>query len=177
MAWCLIMHRDNFTITSKIRGPSDGCHRNSNGHFLENGYHQENYSTHSRGPRTKWRFCLNWLHQADKFIFVRHQQPPVVYSAIMELLSKATQLKITLNVKYVQCIFTNYYYYYYLPVTVAAWSKAWTVFARSDAGIVDLNPTQGMDVCVRLFCVCVILCLGSGLATGWSLVQGVLPSV
>jgi hypothetical protein len=28
-----------------------------------------------------------------------------------------------------------------------------------------------------LFCVCVVLCLGRGLATSWSLVQGVLPSV
>jgi hypothetical protein len=34
-----------------------------------------------------------------------------------------------------------------------------------------------MDVCVRLFCVCVILCAGSGFATGWSPVQGVLPTV
>jgi hypothetical protein len=32
-------------------------------------------------------------------------------------------------------------------------------------------------VCMRLFCVCVVLCLGSGLATGWSLVEGVLSSV
>jgi hypothetical protein len=30
-----------------------------------------------------------------------------------------------------------------------------------------------MDVCVRLFYVCV----GSGFATGWSPVQGVLPTV
>jgi hypothetical protein len=30
---------------------------------------------------------------------------------------------------------------------------------------------------VRLFCVCVILCVGSGLATGWSPVQGILPTV
>jgi hypothetical protein len=29
---------------------------------------------------------------------------------------------------------------------------------------------------VRLFCVCVVLCVGSGLATGSSPVQGVLPS-
>jgi hypothetical protein len=28
-----------------------------------------------------------------------------------------------------------------------------------------------------LFCVCAVLCLGSGLATGWSHVQGVLPIV
>jgi hypothetical protein len=51
------------------------------------------------------------------------------------------------------------------------------VFARSNAGIVDSNPTQGMDVYVRLFCVCIVLCVGSGLATGWSPVQGVLPTV
>jgi hypothetical protein len=33
-----------------------------------------------------------------------------------------------------------------VPITVAARSKAWTVFARSDAGIVGSNPAQGMDV-------------------------------
>jgi hypothetical protein len=38
--------------------------------------------------------------------------------------------------------------------------------ARSNAGIVGSNHTQGMDVCVRLFCVCVVLCVGGGLATG-----------
>jgi hypothetical protein len=32
-------------------------------------------------------------------------------------------------------------------------------------------------VCVCSFCDCVVLCLGRGLATSWSLVQGVLPSV
>jgi hypothetical protein len=32
-------------------------------------------------------------------------------------------------------------------------------------------------VCMHLFCVSVVLCFGSGLATGWSLVQGVLLSV
>jgi hypothetical protein len=34
-----------------------------------------------------------------------------------------------------------------------------------------------MDICLRLFCVCVVLYLGSGLATGWSPVRGVLPTV
>jgi hypothetical protein len=59
------------------------------------------------------------------------------------------------------------------PMTVAARSKVWTVFARSNAGIVGSNPTQDMDVCVRLrlFRVCVILCVNSGLAMGWSPVQ------
>jgi hypothetical protein len=28
-----------------------------------------------------------------------------------------------------------------------------------------------MDVCVRLFCICVVLCTGSGPVTGWSPVQ------
>jgi hypothetical protein len=63
------------------------------------------------------------------------------------------------------------------PITVAARSKAWIVFARSNAGIVGSNPSQDMNVCLRLFCVCVILCVGIGLATGWSPVQGVLPTV
>jgi hypothetical protein len=60
---------------------------------------------------------------------------------------------------------------------VAARSKAWTVFARSNTGIVGSNLTHGMDVCVRLFCVCVVLYVGSDPATGWSSVQGVLSTV
>jgi hypothetical protein len=60
---------------------------------------------------------------------------------------------------------------------LAARSEAWTVFARSNAGIVGSNPTQGMDVCVYVYSVFVILPVGSGLATGWMPVQGVLPTV
>jgi hypothetical protein len=56
-------------------------------------------------------------------------------------------------------------------LTVDAWSKAWTVFARPNTGIVGWNPTRDMDVCVRSFCV------DRGLATGWSPVQRVLPSM
>jgi hypothetical protein len=52
-----------------------------------------------------------------------------------------------------------------------------TVFALSNAGFVGSNRSQDMDVCVFLFCVCVVLCLGSGLATGWYPVQRVLPTV
>jgi hypothetical protein len=33
------------------------------------------------------------------------------------------------------------------------------------------------DVCVLLFCVCVVMCVGSGLATDLSPVQGVLATV
>jgi hypothetical protein len=45
---------------------------------------------------------------------------------------------------------------------MAARSKAWIVFPRSNAGIVGSNPTSVMDVCVYS-----VLVLGSGLATGW----------
>jgi hypothetical protein len=53
-----------------------------------------------------------------------------------------------------------------LPITVAPRSKASNVFALTNAGITGSNRTQGMDVCLRLFCVCAVLCVGSGLATG-----------
>jgi hypothetical protein len=40
------------------------------------------------------------------------------------------------------------------------------------------NSTKRMDVwCVCVYSVCVVLCLGRGLETSWSPVQGVLPSV
>jgi hypothetical protein len=42
---------------------------------------------------------------------------------------------------------------------VAARSKAWTVFARLNTGIMGSNPTWGIDVCVRLFYVCAVLCV------------------
>jgi hypothetical protein len=61
------------------------------------------------------------------------------------------------------------------PITVAAQSKAWNVFARSNTGIVGSNPNQGMDVCV--YSVFTLPCVDSGFATGWSPVQGVVPSV
>jgi hypothetical protein len=50
------------------------------------------------------------------------------------------------------------------PITVAAWSKAWTVFACTNTGVVGVNPTRGMNICVHLFYVCVVL-------------SGVLPTV
>jgi hypothetical protein len=39
---------------------------------------------------------------------------------------------------------------YELPITVAARSEAWTVFAPSNTGIVGSNPTQDMDIFVHL---------------------------
>jgi hypothetical protein len=39
------------------------------------------------------------------------------------------------------------------PITVAARSRAWAVFARLNIGFVGSSPTPGMDVCVRIFFV------------------------
>jgi hypothetical protein len=46
-----------------------------------------------------------------------------------------------------------------LPITAAARSKAWTVYAHSNAGIVGSYPTQGMDVCVCVYSVFVLFCV------------------
>jgi hypothetical protein len=43
-----------------------------------------------------------------------------------------------------------------VPITVAARSKTWTVFARSNAGVFGSNLTQGMDVCVYIYSVFVL---------------------
>jgi hypothetical protein len=40
----------------------------------------------------------------------------------------------------------------------------------------ESHTRRGCLVCV-FFCVCIVLCLGRGLATSWSPVQGILPSV
>jgi hypothetical protein len=37
------------------------------------------------------------------------------------------------------------------PVTVVTRPSAWNVSARSNTGIVDSNPSRGMDVCPRFF--------------------------
>jgi hypothetical protein len=57
------------------------------------------------------------------------------------------------------------------------WITVAARFAGSNFVVVGWNSTRGMDVYVSLFCVCVVLCVGSGLAEGWSPVQGVLPNV
>jgi hypothetical protein len=50
------------------------------------------------------------------------------------------------------------------PNAVVALSKVRTAFAFSNTGVVGSNPTLGMDVCMRLLCLCIVLCVGSGLA-------------
>jgi hypothetical protein len=66
---------------------------------------------------------------------------------------------------------------YNRPIAVTVLSKARTIFTFSDNGVVGSSPTQGMDVCGRLFSVCAILYVGSGLAIGWFPVPEVLLTV
>jgi hypothetical protein len=40
-----------------------------------------------------------------------------------------------------------------VPITMAAQSKARTVLAAQNTGVVGSNPTRGVDVCMRLFCL------------------------
>jgi hypothetical protein len=52
-----------------------------------------------------------------------------------------------------------------------------TLLLRSSTGIVGSNPSRKSDVSAFFLCARVVLCIGSGLAWGWSPVQGVLPIV
>jgi hypothetical protein len=53
--------------------------------------------------------------------------------------------------------------------TVAARSKAWNVFARSNAWDrwFEFHSRYGY-LCISLFCVCIVMCVDSGRATGCS---------
>jgi hypothetical protein len=66
-----------------------------------------------------------------------------------------------------------------MPVAVAEWSKAWTILACLDAGIVGSNHTRGMDVYmyVYVYSMFVLSYVDWDLAMSWSLIQGVLPCV
>jgi hypothetical protein len=46
-------------------------------------------------------------------------------------------------------------------------SRAWTVFGRSNTGVVGSDLTWGVDVCLHLFCVCAVLYVGRHLETSW----------
>jgi hypothetical protein len=57
------------------------------------------------------------------------------------------------------------------PITGTADHCGYTVqdincLRRSNAGVVGSNPAGGTDACAPSFCVCAVLCVGSGFATG-----------
>jgi hypothetical protein len=47
-----------------------------------------------------------------------------------------------------------------ITITASALSEMGTNLDYLNTEIMSSNHTQGMDVCARLFCVCVILCVG-----------------
>jgi hypothetical protein len=75
----------------------------------------------------------------------------------------------------------NLMYWWYFPEAIIIYANhsgraVWGMnYLRS---LIGSNPAQDMDVCIMcIYCVCVVLCVGSGLPTGWSPVKGVLPAV
>jgi hypothetical protein len=58
-------------------------------------------------------------------------------------------------------------YLNFMPITWREYRSQWPRRLRhhSNSGVVSSNSTEGMDVYVRLFCVCVVLRVGSGLET------------
>jgi hypothetical protein len=88
-----------------------------------------------------------------------------------QIISKKENLNvigISTNGNYAQKLITKYGgININLPITVAAWTKVWTVFALLEHWV------RWFEYHSRHGC----LCVGSGFATGWSPVQGVLPAV
>jgi hypothetical protein len=74
--------------------------------------------------------------------------------------------------------FKLYVFWIFFLITVAAQSKTWTVYARSNIGVIGSNPTRGLVVCAFILCLC---CPAyrycSCPAMGRSPVQGVVPTV
>jgi hypothetical protein len=63
---------------------------------------------------------------------------------------------------------TNYFLAFIsLPFTGAARSKTWTVFAQWNTVAWFQSHSRHECLCAFMLC-CVVLCVGSGLATGWS---------
>jgi hypothetical protein len=109
-------------------------------------------------------FSLSWKFRAQ--IWIRIQTNQTTFVAFLSPSIQMTGSNLVLG-----------HNNFHMPITVAARSKEWTVFVRLNAGPVDSNSIQGMNVYVRLFCIYVVLCVGRGLTTDWSPVQGVLPTV
>jgi hypothetical protein len=133
---------------------------------------------------TRGWVCLLWIYLA----FVKSTYR--TYSMLLKIRSfalytsplsvQALQSRSCVSLLSLRRFHGNHVQKYQLPrttITMAVRSKAWTVFARSNTGVVDSNHTRGMNVCLHLFCVFVVQFVGSGLAAGWSPTQGILPPV
>jgi hypothetical protein len=116
----------------------------------------------------------DWIHLVLRPLFGLFYQPHMImmiveYSVECELAGETEVLGVNLP----QYHFVHHKYHMTWPgfepgpprwepatnrlsygTALAARSKLWNAFARSDAGIVGSNSTQGMHDSLRLFCLC-----------------------
>jgi hypothetical protein len=151
------------------------------------------------------RIHVSWLSHADKFIITSWQYcRPVTYSELWWVPNSVSRHfhadlgylgrcgpVLELGINYVshqltcrhifipssRLIGKNIVTYHSVSITMAARSKTWTVFASSNTGVVGSNPARGMGFSVCVYSVFVLSCIDSGLASCWSPVQWVLPTL
>jgi hypothetical protein len=79
--------------------------------------------------------------------------------ALVQIRAEKTRIKVLSFTAALACFVQSFMsLIQFAPISVAARSEARNVFVSSNTGIVVSNPTQGMNVCLRLLCVCIVLC-------------------
>jgi hypothetical protein len=127
----------------------------------------------STSPSFTVRILTSWIQTSSL--------PSLIRTKFVQVLRKQTEQKRNRSVWTFSPITSfrhpSHLYNLYIVLYRSQWPRGVRHELSSNTGIVGSNLTRCMDVCVRLVGVCVVLCVGSGLATGWSPVQGVLPTV
>jgi hypothetical protein len=72
--------------------------------------------------------------------------------------------------KLVLLLFTRRCVYVFVCISYrrSQWPRGLGHELSSKAGVVGSNPTRSIDVCMRLFCIYAVLCVGRGRAKDWS---------
>jgi hypothetical protein len=100
---------------------------------------------HTRPHSSYYLLCAMWWTHLLSFVICKYS----VFTAIFP--SRVHQGTCWISVQY---------YIVFRSQWPAALTKAWTVFARSNAGIVGSNSTQGTDICSVCLCfVFVLFCV------------------
>jgi hypothetical protein len=101
--------------------------------------------------RLEWRVVHT---NQEELLFIVRRQDSGFRSEIAKPTSLFHSLWVLVLIQYTLSMLRSY-----SPTTVAARSKAWTVFAPSNAGIMGSNPNQGIDVCVCVYSKFVLFCV------------------
>jgi hypothetical protein len=110
--------------------------------------------------------CLShpsWFGQSNNICRDKNFEAPIIaFTFFLLVLSHSVKIFSSAPGSHTPTVYTSDFFFWTLsitlPVTVAARPKTWNVSAPSNTGIVGSNPTQGLDVCVRLFCLCCSVC-------------------